>query len=63
MSQMNRAGLRSLRFRHAGGDLEMEDDPTGVRTRPAGIADVGAEAARLPAGWLPCLAPGTLAGP
>jgi hypothetical protein len=44
--QMNRARLRSLRFRHARGDLGMEDNPTGVRSKPAGIEDVGMEAAR-----------------
>ena len=44
--RLNRARLRSLRFRHARGDLGLEDDPAGVRTKPAGIADVGVEAAR-----------------
>jgi hypothetical protein len=44
--RMNPARLRSLRFRHARGDLGTEDNPTGVRTKPAGIADVGVEAAR-----------------
>jgi hypothetical protein len=44
--RMNRARLGSLRFRHARGDLGMEDNPSGARNKPAGIADVGVEAAR-----------------
>jgi hypothetical protein len=44
--RMSRARLRSLRYRHARGDLGMEDNPSGARTKPAGIADVGVEAAR-----------------
>ena len=43
---MSRARLRSLRYRHARGDLGMEDNPSGARTKPAGIADVRVEAAR-----------------
>jgi hypothetical protein len=41
--RMNRVRLRSLRSRHARGDLGMDGNPTGAR---AGIEDAGTQLAR-----------------